>query len=85
MTPLFGTDDTTDAARARYTVLMRTRSAADRARILCGLNASVRRLAETGIRASHPHASDHEIRARLTARLYGDEFARRYFPDVEIG
>lgn len=84
MTPRFGLDDTTDAARERYTALMRTRSAVERGRILCGLTASVRGLAETAVRASHPHASNHEIRARLTARLYGNAFASRYFPGVEL-
>ena len=84
MKPRFGLDDTTDAARERYTALLRGRSAAERGRIMCGLTASVRRLAEIAVRAAHPHASPHEVRARLTARIYGNAFAARYFPGVEL-
>jgi hypothetical protein len=42
----------------------------------------VRQLAEAGIRQRHPHASDSEVRVRLTVRLYGRDVARRLFGAV---
>lgn len=80
----FGQDDTSDAGWARYVELLRKRSAAERGAILCGLVSAVRRLAESSIRSQHPGATELEVRARITARIYGPELSRRYFPGANI-
>lgn len=46
------------------------------------LTRMVRDLALAGIRAAHPHATEQELRVRLTARLYGRPVAQRLFGDV---
>ena len=84
MQKTFGRDDTSDAGWARYVELLRKRSAAERGAILCGLVSAVRRLAESSIRSQHPGATEREVRARITARIYGPELSRRYFPGANI-
>ena len=39
-------------------------------------------VAEAGIRQEHPAADDHEIKVRLTVRLYGRAAAARLFGRV---
>jgi hypothetical protein len=46
------------------------------------LGACVRQLAEAGIRARHPAASDDEVRQRLAVRLYGRAAAQRLFETI---
>lgn len=79
-----GVADTSEAAARRYFELLRARSPAQRGAILAGLNASVRRLAETSVRLAHPGASDREVAGRVAARLYGVEVAARLFPGVPL-
>ena len=76
--------DTSREADGRYFELLRARSPAERAAILAGLNASVRRLAVASIREKHPGASEREVAARLAERLYGIEVRARLFPDVDV-
>jgi hypothetical protein len=76
--------DTSPAATRRYVELLRLRSPSERGAILAGLVASVRRLAESGVRASHPGAPDREVEARVAARIYGLEVAERLFADVSL-
>jgi len=76
--------DTSEAASDRYFELLRRRTPAERGVILAGLVASVRQLAESGVRAAFPDASDREVRARVAARLYGLEVAERFFSDVML-
>jgi hypothetical protein len=76
--------DTSTRAARRYFELLRSRSPAERARILSGLNASVRQLAEAAVRERHPGATDREVAARVAARLYGNDVAARFFPDVSL-
>ena len=78
------TTDTSEAASNRYFELLRRRTPAERAVILAGLVASVRQLAESGVRAAFPSASDREVKARVAARLYGVEVAERLFSDVNL-
>ena len=52
--------------------------------MLAGLVASVRQLAESGVRAAFPDATDREVMARVAVRLYGLEVAERLFPDVTL-
>ena len=46
------------------------------------LSTAVRELATAGIRERHPNADEHEIRVRLTVRMYGRAAAVRLFRDV---
>jgi len=77
-------DDTSEAATRRYFELLRQRSPLEKRAILAGLVASVRRLAESGVRAARPGASEREVQAQVAARIYGVEVANRLFPDVCI-
>lgn len=76
--------DTSERSSARYFELLRRRTPAERAVILAGLVASVRQLADSGVRASYPGASDREVAARVALRLYGLEVAERHYPDVKL-
>lgn len=79
-----GTSDTSEAAERRYAELLAARSPRERAMILRGLVVSVRRLAEVSVQRAHPTASPREVAARVAARIYGDEIAMRFFPDVTL-
>lgn len=74
--------DTSDVAGARYVELLRARSPRERGEIMSGLVAAVRQLAEASVRSAFPNASEREVRARVAARIYGIEVARRFFPEV---
>jgi L-fucose isomerase-like protein len=76
--------DTDALAQRRYFELLRARSTAQRAEILSGLCSAGRRLTESGIRATHPHASLREVQARVALRVYGQAVANRLFPDVTL-
>jgi hypothetical protein len=69
--------DTPPEARRRYYDLIRRMSVEERARACAEASHAIRQLAEAGIRAAHPEASEDEVRARLTARLYGREVTLR--------
>jgi hypothetical protein len=49
----------------------------ERARACAEASSTIRKLAEAGIRKTHPDATEDEVRARLTARLYGHAVALR--------
>jgi len=74
--------DTSAASLARYQALLQGQSPAQRLAVAAALTASVRRLAELGIRRDHPDAGPEEVRARLVVRIYGLAFARRHFPVI---
>lgn len=46
------------------------------------LSQATRELALAGLRSRHPAADEHELRIRLTVRLYGRACAVRLFGDV---
>ena len=75
-------EDTSPDAIDRYHEGLRRLPAHERARIADGLTTSVRQLAEAGIRARHPEATDEEVRCRLAVRLYGRAVAERFFAAV---
>lgn len=75
-------DDTSPAADARYHELLRAQAPAQRLEQANALSRAVREMAVAGIRQRHPRASDAEVRARLTVRLYGRAVAQRLFGDV---
>ena len=70
-------DDTSPAAARFYHQHLRSLSPAQRLDIAAGLSLAVRQLAEAGIRARLPEASDREIELHLAARLYGRELAEK--------
>lgn len=74
--------DTDPAAQERYYELLRAAGPARRLETAVSLSATVRTLAEKGIRARHPHAADDEVRVRLAVRLYGRDVARSLFAHV---
>jgi hypothetical protein len=76
--------DTSGEAEERYFELLRQRTPKEKAVILAGLVSSVRRLALAGERDAHPELSQRALEARVAARLYGIDVARRFFPDVHI-
>ncbi len=76
--------DTSPEADERYFELLRERTPREKAIILAGLVSSVRKLALAGERDAHPELSERALEARVAARLYGENVARRFFPDVRF-
>ena len=76
--------DTSREAEERYYELWRQRTPREKAVMLAGLVSSVRRLALAGERDANPGLSERALEARVAARLYGKDVARRFFPDVQI-
>jgi hypothetical protein len=74
--------DTSPQADARYHELLRRMPPERRLEAAMRLSQAVRELALAGIRSRHPEAGEHELRIRLTARLYGRDCARRLFGNV---
>jgi DNA-binding HxlR family transcriptional regulator len=75
----FAVQDTSGVANARYHELLRALSPAKRLDAAMRLSRTVRTLAEMGIRKRHPAADAHEVRVRLTVRMYGRAAAVRLF------
>lgn len=76
--------DTSSRAEERYYELLRARSPRERLVTAVLLTSAVRKLAEAAIRNADPGATERVVRARLADRLYGQETAKRLFPDVEL-
>ena len=76
--------DTSEPAQERYYELLRARTPLARLTTAVSLSCSVRRLAESSIRAADPSAEAGVVRARLALRLYGHEVAARLFPGVDL-
>ncbi|MFO0760888.1 MAG: hypothetical protein U0359_30710 [Byssovorax sp.] len=74
--------DTSPVANARYHELLRAMPPERRLEVAMGLTQTVRELALAGLRDRHPRADEHEMRVRLTARLYGRAVALRLFGAV---
>jgi DNA-binding HxlR family transcriptional regulator len=70
-------DDTAPERKQRYYELLRAQTPEQRLLSAVSLSEDVRTLAEAGIRLRHPDADEHEVRRRLIAILYGEEFLRR--------
>ena len=75
-------NDTSPAANARYHELLRAMPPWRRLEVAMGLTQTVRELALAGIRDRHLQAGEHELRVRLTVRLYGRAAAVRLFGAV---
>jgi len=52
-------------------------------RLVLGMSASVRRLALAGVRRRYPDAGPREQELRLAKVLFGDELARRAYPELD--
>ena len=55
-----------------------------RSAVMFRLNRFVRDLAASGIRARHPDYSDEEVRVALFRLLFGDELARKAWPERKL-
>ncbi|HEU4411385.1 MAG TPA: hypothetical protein VFS43_39405 [Polyangiaceae bacterium] len=77
--------DTPPAARARYEELLRAMPPERKLEAAMRLSQAVRELALAGLRESFPQADEHELKVRLTVRLYGREAASRLFGAVPEG
>jgi hypothetical protein len=77
--------DTSPAARARYEELLRAMPPERKLEATMRLSQAVRELALAGLRETFPRADEHELKVRLTVRLYGREAALRLFGSVPEG
>lgn len=71
--------DTSGEAHARYAELLRKLEPHQRLRAALGLSRATRELAEAGVRARMPHATDAQVRWEVVALLYGEDAALRLF------
>ena len=62
-------EDTSPEAERVLLQLSRKMSPREKLEIASAMSRTLRKLAEVGVRASHPHASEEEVRKRLSARL----------------
>jgi hypothetical protein len=73
---------TSPAADARHHELLRAMAPEQRLEAAMRLSQVVRTMAMAGLRESFPQADEHELKVRLTVRLYGREAAVRLFASV---
>jgi hypothetical protein len=71
--------DTAPEVAARYDAMIGALPGERRLAIAAQLTEGARAMAEAGLRARHPGASDAEIRSRFAALLYGRAAAERIF------
>ena len=69
-------DDTAPQRKQRYYELLRAQTPEQRLLSAISLSEDVRALAKAGIRLRHPEADEREVKRRLIAVLYGEEFLR---------
>jgi hypothetical protein len=74
--------DTHPQMEALQIQLLRQASPTRKMDMLAQLNASARRLALTGLRSRHPHASEAELRHRLAVLLLGEDLATRVYGEA---
>ena len=71
--------DTDARVEALQVRLLRQTPSWRKVEMLADLNASARILALSGLRRRHPQADEVELRRRLAALLYGEEFAHKVY------
>ena len=76
-------EDTSREAQARYAELLRALAPEQRLRAAVGLGRATRELAEAGVRARSPGASEAHVRRELVVLLYGEEIALKLFGPPE--
>jgi len=74
--------DTHPKMEALQIRLWRQASPTRKMNMLAQLNASVRRLALTGLRSQYPQADEAELRRKLAGLLLGEELARKVCGDL---
>jgi hypothetical protein len=74
--------DTSPVADARYHQLLRAMPPERRLEAAMRLSRGVREMALAGIRMRHPQADEHELKVRLTVRLYGRAAGIRLFGTI---
>ena len=62
-------EDTSPQAERVLVELARKMSPGKKLEIACAMSRTIWKLAEAGVRSSHPHAGEEEIRKRLSARI----------------
>ena len=80
MTALY--DDTHPKMEALQIQLWRQASPTQKMNMLAQLNASVRTLALTGLRAQYPQATAEELRRKLAGLLLGEELASKVYGEA---
>ncbi len=73
--------DTHPEIEALQIELWRKASPTRKMQMLAQMNAFARELAMAGLRSRYPHATEAELRYRLAVLLYGEELARKIFPE----
>jgi hypothetical protein len=76
--------DTHEEARDVQLGVYRRMSPERRAEIALELSEDVRRIAREGIRQRHPDYSDRDVQHALIALIYGQDVARRLWPDSTV-
>ncbi|MBI4484920.1 MAG: nucleotidyl transferase AbiEii/AbiGii toxin family protein [Acidobacteria bacterium] len=77
-----GVTDAAADAQSRFDSLMRQRSGTDRVRMMSEMFDLGRNLVLSSLRASHPDATDVELRVLLFKRLYGDDIDPAEHPRI---
>jgi hypothetical protein len=73
--------DTDPKMEALQIRLLRKAPAWRKMQMLAAMNSASRRLAISGLRMRHPHASEAELRRHLAGLLLGEELARKVYGD----
>lgn len=68
-------NDTTPEAAASLAALLRSRSGSDRVRMMSGMFEMARALVIASIKAQNPDLDEADLRARVFARFYANDFA----------
>jgi hypothetical protein len=76
--------DTSAEAHEVQLGIYRAMSPERRVEIALELSDGIRKVAIDGIRHRHPEYSDGEVRRAVVALIYGDDLARRVWPQGEI-
>jgi hypothetical protein len=76
--------DTSPEADAVQTEAYRRMGGPARAEILFRLTRMARMASEAGIRSRHPEYDDAQVKLALARLIYGDDLARRAWPDREL-
>lgn len=71
--------DTTPEAAAVLVQLLRAKTPAEKVKMVCDLNETVRLLAMSGLRKRHPEASEATLRRLYASLVLGDELAEKVY------
>jgi hypothetical protein len=71
--------DTTPEAEAVLVQLLRAKSPAEKVKIVCDLNETVRLLAMSGLRKRYPESSETALKRLYASLVLGDELAEKVY------